>query len=240
LKFPNLKKGEIGIQVGFDMSAPVTSDLFLMCGRTTKSGLVIGIDPDSENHETAKRIIERKGYPIKLVHKACYSEKGTTVMHKAKKAAWNQISEVNPTNAHLFTGATETVDRDTLDNIIKESEIDIQRIGHVNVTVNGAEYDALLGMRNLLSDSENLNLTVVAGRQSANGTINGRPDHEVITELLRTYGFSVKFRRINELVFWGFFTKLLINRKWVYNKKNYGIIMAGKGTKQTKRFQSFN
>ncbi|MCD4792080.1 MAG: FkbM family methyltransferase [Bacteroidales bacterium] len=240
LKFPNLKKGEIGIQLGFDMSAPVTSDLFLMCKRASEKGLIIGVEPDIENHISAQKIIKKNNYSAELVLKATYSEKGETKIYKAKKAAWNQIDKVNLSNKHLFTGDFETVESDTLDNIAKDLNIDTEKIAHINITVNGAEYHTLLGMHNILSNCKNLNITVVAGRYSPNGTINGKPDYLVITDLLTSYGFKVIFKRINQLVWWGFFTKLLVNRKWVYNKKNYGIIMAGKGTKNTKWFQSFN
>ncbi len=240
IKFPNLKKGEIGIQLGFDMSAPVTSDLFLMCKKATEKGLVIGVDPAIENHISAQKIIEKNNYSAKLVQKATFSEKGKTKIYKAKKAAWNQIENVQLSNKDLFTGESEIIETDLLDNIVNELDINIENIGHINITVNGAEYDTLLGMQNILSKSNNLNISVIAGRYTSTGTINGKPDYVAITDLLTSYGFKVIFKRINQLVFWGFFTKLLINRKWVYNKKNYGVIMAGKGTKKTKWFQSFN
>lgn len=240
LKFPNLKKGEIGIQLGFDMSAPVTSDLFLMCNRTKRNGLVIGIDPDSNNHIIAKKIIANNNYNTKLVHKATYSEKDKTKIYKAKKAGWNQIEKVNLANKHLFTGEFEIIETDKLDNIVDELNIKIEKISHINITVNGAEYDTLIGMHNILSKSKNISITVIAGRYTSTGTINGKPDYIVITDLLKSYGFKVVFKRINQLIWWSFFTKLIINRKWVYNKKNYGIIMAGKGTKKPKWFQSYN
>ena len=66
LKFPALQKGETAIQLGFDMSAPVTSDLFLLVNRVGKNGLVIGIDPDPRNVAAAHLIVERQKYPIQL------------------------------------------------------------------------------------------------------------------------------------------------------------------------------
>ena len=54
-----------------------------------------------------------------------------------------------------------------------------------------AEYEALRGMTRLLEHSRELSLTVIAGRQADPqlGTIDGRPDHEVILELLSSFGF---------------------------------------------------
>jgi hypothetical protein len=61
LKFPALQKGEVGIQVGFDMTSPITSDLFGMSGRVGKQGCVLGIDPDPWNHRVAEQIIKKRG-----------------------------------------------------------------------------------------------------------------------------------------------------------------------------------
>ncbi len=76
LKFPALKKGELGIQVGFDMYSPLTSDLFEMSRKVGKKGAVLGIDPDPWNHQEAKKIIESRTITnIRLQKLATFSEK---------------------------------------------------------------------------------------------------------------------------------------------------------------------
>ena len=90
LKFPNLKKGEIGIQLGFDMAYPLTSDLFSMYKRVKPNGLVIGIDPDPFNHQIAQQIINENNYNIQLIQKGTYSKKGVTRLLIGKKSSWNQ------------------------------------------------------------------------------------------------------------------------------------------------------
>jgi FkbM family methyltransferase len=240
LKFPALKKGEIGIQAGFDMSAPVTSDLFLMHTRVKNDGLVIGIDPDPENHRIANEIIERKKLNIKLVQKALYSTTGESIFYFGEKASWNQLGNIALDSTVSLKKEGSKVELETLDQIISYLQIDINKIGHINLTINGAEYAALKGMHKILSDSKNLALTIIAGRYDDSGTIDGRPDHELIIELLNQYGFKYKFRRINQFFWWGFIVNVLIRRKWIYNKKNYGVIMAVKGNKRIKWYQSFS
>ena len=75
LKFPHLKKGELGIQVGFDMAYPVTSDLFTMYKKVAPTGKVIGIDPDPDNHLIAQKIINNKNYSIQLIQKGTFNKK---------------------------------------------------------------------------------------------------------------------------------------------------------------------
>ena len=59
LKFPQLKNEEIGVQLGFDMTSAITSDLFTMHQRVQRKGYVIGIDPDPFNHKEAQKIIKK-------------------------------------------------------------------------------------------------------------------------------------------------------------------------------------
>jgi FkbM family methyltransferase len=240
LKFPNLEKGEIGIQLGFDMTAPVTSDLFTMHKRVTSDGKIIGIDPDPFNHQIAKKIIQEKKLNIELIQKGTYSKKDNVQFLIGEKSSWNQLEIVPKDSTVAFTEKVITVEINTLDSILEGKNIDIQHIGHINLTINGAEYDTLLGMKNILSEVENLSLTIIAGRHDESGTINGKKDYELILPLLHSYGFTSKFKRINELFWWGFIVKTLINRKWIYSQPNFGVIMAGKGSKKPKWYQSFS
>ncbi|NOQ26136.1 MAG: FkbM family methyltransferase [Bacteroidales bacterium] len=240
IKFPNLKKGEIGIQLGFDMKAPVTTDLLSIYKRIKPNGFVIGIDPDPQNIRVAQEIINKEKLNIKLIQKAIYSEKGECELLLGESASWNQLNNIPIDSTVQFTEEKIMVEMDTLDSIVNKLKLDINKIGHINFTINGAEYEALKGMHKILSEVKNINLTVVAGRYDESGTINNRPDFEVIIELLHKYGFTTKFKRIHQLVWWGFFVKTILNRKWIYGKNNYGIIMAAKGNKKHKWYQSYS
>ena len=239
LKFPALQRGETGIQLGFDMSAPVTSDLFLMVDRVGSTGKVIGIDPDPRNVAAAHLIVERQRYPIELIHKGVFDKAGTIELILGEKASWNQLKNVPLDDTVSYNGNEVMVEMDTLDHILEQHQIDIASIGHVNITINGAEYHALKGMQHLLQKKD-LAITVVAGRYDASGMIAGVPDHVRIMELLQQYGFRVKFRRIHQFFWWGFIVNTLMKRRWIYGKQNYGIIMAAKGSKRIPWYQSFS
>lgn len=241
LKFPALKKGEVGIQVGFDMSSPVTSDLYEMSRKAGKKGAVLGIDPDYWNHQEAKKIIERSNYSnIRLIRLATYSEKTTAAFKFGRKSSWSQLGNIAIDETVDFTGMEEEVQLDTLDQILEQEHIDIEDVGHVNITNNGAEYHTLLGFEKGLRNASDLAITAISGRHDASGTIDGRPDHELITSFLQSLGYRTKFRRIHQLFWWGFCVKLLVNRKWIYKQKNYGVVFAVKGKKRIPFYQSFS
>ncbi len=240
LKFPNLKNGEIGIQLGFDMTSAVTSDLFGMYKRVNPQGKVIGIDPDPYNHEIAEKVIAEKKFNIQLIKKGTYSKKGVAEFLLGEKSSWNQLNIIPIDSTVDFSKKEITVELNTLDNIIEELQIDIQKIGHINLTINGAEYDTLLGMNKILKQCSNLSLTIISGRHDESGTINGKKDYELILPILHSYGFETKFKRINQLFWWGFMVKFLMNRKWIYNQPNFGVIFAEKGNKKIKFYQSFS
>lgn len=241
LKFPNLKKGEVAIQIGFDMSSAITSDLFGLHKKTKTKGLVIGIDPDPNNHLDAKKIIDKNSYNIQLIQKATYSESGETILRTGRLSSWNQIENVPQSNKHLFNGVEYKAEMDTVDNIIEEHEtVKTEQISHINITNNGAEYATLKGMHNTLTKAKNISITVIAGRKTIGGVVNGMPDYKAITDLLNTYGFKCKFKRMNNIFWWGVITKLLINRKWIFNEEWYGVVFAYKGNKKTKWYQSYS
>lgn len=240
LKFPNLKKNEIGIQLGFDMSAYLASDLFTMYQRVIPKGLVIGIDPDPNNHKIAKKIINQKKFNIQLIQKGTFSKQETATFLIGEKSSWNQLNNIETDTSVSFSNKKIQIELDTLDNIVDSLKLNIQKISHINLTINGAEYDTLLGMNKILKESKNLSLTIIAGRHDESGIINGKQDLDLILPILHSYGFITKFKRINELFWWGFVVKTLINRKWIYHQPNYGVIMAYKGNKKTKWYQSFS
>jgi hypothetical protein len=62
------------------------------------------------------------------------------------------------------------------------------------LTINGAEYEALKGMQNLLERSKDISMVVVAGRKGTSlGEYEGKPDKIVIKDYLEKFGFKTRF-----------------------------------------------
>lgn len=240
LKFPHLREGSVGIQVGFDMGFAFTSDLFKMARRAGTTGRVLGIDPDAANHKAAAAYMETHPFPaITLIEKATFNKQDLLELQLGEKASWNQLSNIPLDDTVAFREDTTMVQADTLDNIVADADISIHQIRHINITNNGAEYATLQGATRILREAERLSLSITTGRHDPSGTIDGRPDVACILELLQAAGYQVRFFRIEQSLWWGFFTKLLLNRKWVYGKSNYGVVLAAKG-QSIPRWQSFS
>lgn len=240
LKFPNLRKGEIAIQIGFDMTSALTSDLFELHRRVAPTGQIIGIDPDPRNHLIANQIISERNLTISIIQKGTFSKKGQANLLLGKISSWNQLNNIPIDTSVAYEKQEIIVDIDTIDNIIDGFNLDINKISHINLTCNGSEYDTLVGAKKILCNAKHISLTVIAGRYDESGTLYGKPDYELILNFLTELGFTSKFKRMQKFFWWGFIVRTLINRDWIYNKANYGLIMAYKGNKKTKWYQSYS
>lgn len=239
LKFPNLKSGEIGIQVGFDLSSKnLSTDVLKMHYRTTNKGEVIAIDPDPYNHSRLKKIIDQKKLNIRLIQKATYSQKTSNKLIMGTRASYNKVEIIQSDHSPNYTSERIEIEMDTLDNIVEELNLDYSKIKHICITNNGAEYDTLLGMNTIFEKCHNLNLTIASGRPNKMGEINGRRDHQVINDFLAQKGFTSKLIRLNKSFWRGVVIYLIVKRKWVFNKTRFGFIIASKGDRKLKFYQS--
>ena len=205
------------------------------------NGLVIGIDPDLYNIAKAQKIIDKNNLNIKLIQKATYGNKGKAKLLLAKNVSHNRLDTISFSDSELFNDKKIEVELDTLDNIIEELGIQAKNISHVNITNNGAEYETLKGMTDILTQSKDLSITVIAGRAGEIGIINGKPDNEVICEYLNNLGFRTKFYGLKQLFWGGFVTCVLIRHIWIYShKRAMGVVFAIKKNKRFKFYQSFS
>lgn len=238
LKFPNLKRGDIGIQVGFDMSSKnLTSDVIQIHHRTTKKGRVVAIDPDPQNHSQLIKLIERNNLSITLIQKATHSRTGVSNLTIGNKSSFNILDQYKKGESSSYTNQQIEVEMDTLDHILKDLNIDYSRVKHICITNNGAEYDTLLGMQEIFEHCYDLSLTIASGRPNALGEINGRRDYEIIIDFLTQKGFKTKLIRLNHSFWRGIVVNLISKRKWVFGKKRYGFIMASRGKNKLKFYQ---
>ena len=242
VKFPNLRSGEIGIQVGFDMSSKnFTTDVIKMYYRVSNTGKVIAIDPDPRNHAMFKKAIEKNSINnIVLVQKGTFALKKKLTLLISQRSSHNRVKSLQSDSYPKNTISSIEIEVDTLDNIIDDLNIDYSRIRHINITNNGSEYQTLLGMNTIFEKCKNLNLSIISGRPGKLGEIHGKKDYQEIIAFLQKRGFTCKFIRMNNSLWWGIIINLIIKRKWIYNKQRYGCILASRGDRKLKFFQSFS
>lgn len=238
IRFGSLKAGEIGIQVGFDLSSKnLTTDVMRMSSRTSDSGLVVAIDPDPTNHTKMQEIIDRKNLNVKLIRKATYSKSTNSKLILGTRASYNKLDVIPSEDSPSYTNETIEVEMCTLDSIVEELNLDYARIRHICITNNGAEYETLLGMSTIFEKCPNLNLTIASGRPLKIGELNGRRDHEVISEFLQERGFATKLIRLNRSFWNGFVIHIFVKRKWVFSEERFGFIIAARGDRKLSLLQ---
>lgn len=195
-----IKKGDIIIQGGVDYTfgPSFIEPISKIAG---DQGLVVGVEPSPISIKYVSEKIKKRELSnnIVLINKAISDIKDEMNFVLGKKGTWNRLdrdSSESLKEDEKFSGNEIKVQVDTIDNIIKKLDIDIQRISFVSLTINGQEYNGLIGMKNILKNSKNLSINVVAGREKANpdiGLINGVPDIKVIRQFLENFGFKTKY-----------------------------------------------
>lgn len=244
LKFPYLKKGDIGVQIGFDLSSKnLTTDLLNISRKVGDSGIAIGIDPDPTNHDKIKKVIKERGIKnVILVEKGTFDSTSELDLVLGTRASHNELAVIAQEGNKNLKEETIKVKLEPLDDILAQLGVDLKKVKQVNVTNNGAEYKTLLGMQKLLTSSNDMAITAIAGRKSNLGFTNtDKKDYEIIAEYLKDLNYYSKFYSLKNLFWGGFVNLFLLKRVWIYSKKKdiMGVVMARKG-KRLKFYQSFS
>ena len=239
-KFPRLQKGDIGIQIGFDLSSKnLTTDLLLMYHRVGRQGQVIGIDPDDSNIARMRAIVSKFDLPIQLITCGTGSTNSIAQFQKTTRAAHNIVKKYGTRHD---VKSEESIQIKTLDSITKSAGIDVSKIKHINISNNGAEYDTLKGAINLFSNLEDVTVTVISGRNGELGMIGGERDYQVVSKFLQDNGFKTDFIRPADRLWWGGVQRVLVKKRWPYGKnreKYFGAVIGKKGN-HVGKFQSYS
>jgi FkbM family methyltransferase len=85
------------------------------------------------------------------------------------------------------------VDGNTLDNILKQNQINPEDVNWVKIDVEGAEYEVLKGATNVLSESKDISLLIEIHNLS-----NGTNYYGPIIELLHSFNFKIEFEKTHD------------------------------------------
>lgn len=205
--------GDIVVKAGIVPESD--SELFRIARALGHSGTVVAIEPDPVAIQTLKNLVvkSRFGCRFIFVNKAVYSRVGeTTLCLGGGNGSWNRLQNI-PGASTVSEGVIE-IQMDTIDNILAKVGIMPKEVRYVNLTINGAEYEALRGMTSVLTESHDLLVTVIAGRQGDKNleTIAGQPDYVTISNFLGQYGLQTEFKRF----------------RW----ESFGFVIGTKGNKK--------
>lgn len=182
-KYFLIKEGELVIDAG----AHIGVFSIIAAKLTGNQGRVLAIEPDPNNVkflEWNKSINSVDN--IEIIPKAIYSQKTTLPFF---------INELNSAASSLISGHHRkiTVEADSLDNIIKKSNISKDKSIFLKMDIEGAEIEAIKGMQELLRFPK-LKGVIAAYHKVP---LEGRGDiliktHTIIEPILKKNGFQVK------------------------------------------------
>jgi FkbM family methyltransferase len=178
-----VNRGDCVLQVG--TPSPETIQYYMeMVGPT---GRVIVVEPEKANYNrlTSDPVIAG-AQGVTVLRRAAWScrEQMTLTVSKSEVDHKLEVSGIVHDNDYVpdnYCG-TQTVQADTIDNILHELEVD--RVDYAEIHVNGAEVEVLRGMTHALDRTKRLHVKGHALLQET-----GQPINRQISRMLRERGF---------------------------------------------------
>lgn len=202
-----VKQGDVVVQAGVDMGTN-SSDVIYLSRIVGNTGSVIGIEPDKNNVQKMNEYIKQhKITNVTIVEKAVWKTKGNFPLLIGKKSMHNRLEDIvgvfDVKHYEAYMG-TRMVETDTLDNIL--GDLGVEGVSHIRLTINGAEFEALEGMKKMLAKSydRGLSMVIAAGKRSQpfGPFIDGELADKKIVSILRGYGFLTKHDENGRIIAW--------------------------------------
>ena len=156
-------------------------------------GKVIAIEADPKNFDMLNENIKLNKFEnIKTLNYAASSNKSKVKLSIPEKKAGHTIY------SSIIPGRSPTekfieVNANTLDNLLAENGISLERIKWIKIDVEGAELEVLKGATDVLSKSKDIALLI-----EIHNLGDGKNFYEPIMDLLKKYNFKTEFEIVHE------------------------------------------
>jgi len=173
-----LRKGDIAIDAGagFGINAVVYSK------EVGNEGRVISIEPAKDNLMCLKKNIE-----LNKLKNATVIQKGLWSKRARLRFYLNPVPGGHSLVTHKDAAIKITeVEVDTLDNILRQLGID--RVNFIKIDIEGAEIEALKGMKETLRNND-VKLAIASYHR-----VKGQPTYKTIIPMMRRMGFNSHFK----------------------------------------------
>lgn len=141
-----------------------------------EKGHIIAIEPVERNLKLLKKNIEENSLRnVTIVPKGVWEKKGKLPLYYGKRQDCSVFENV------VSSDVTEEIEVDTVDNMLKD--LGINSVDFVVIEINGAEIEALKGMKDTLRGRVNLAIAAQYERF-------GLPSHETVVPMLKEQGFN--------------------------------------------------
>ena len=184
-----INKGDTAVQVG-------TPNIFTLSRYRAclgKTGKLFVIEADTNSVKKLKRWIDEdeKRKNIIIIHKGAWSEKTELTFLKAQRPGDNRLYNSNIMTDNDIREEQESggykeevkISVDTIDNILQP--YNLTRIDYMEVTINGAEYEAIKGAENILNKTKRI---FVKGH--SRDVASNKPICDDIDSFLKKSGFQ--------------------------------------------------
>jgi FkbM family methyltransferase len=185
-KIFDIKKGETFLDVG----AYIGFGVVRMAREIGSQGNILAVESDPVAFELLKKNIEVNGISnVSLIQKAVGDRTGRQLLFKTER----QANSIIPDMVASEDGVE--VDVTTIDDILRTHNID--SLDRLSLTINGAEIEAISGMKNTLDSSRSLRMSI-AGWYKRNGLRIG----DVISPTLKKHDFQVAIGQDGGVIAW--------------------------------------
>lgn len=195
-----MQPGDTVVQAGVDMGAKRDNgqvpNALSMSKVVGEKGRVIAVEPSQQNVRLLKSYIDLHNVQnITVVEKALWNKEKEMIFSLGKESWHNRLADLHSREdqSSAFENSY-AVKADTLENIL--NDLGIKQVAHVCLTINGAEFEALTGMENVLRQ-EHVTLLVAGGdTQAFHQQTDNLATKDRIADFLRERGFKVTVDRI--------------------------------------------
>jgi len=178
-----LQKGNTVIDVGaawgfntVDFSRKVGDD-----------GTVVAIEPDIGSLVILRKNLDLNGCTnVIVVGKGLWSRKDKLEFSVKESAGCNSLVTLKTRGKVIGTMEIEV---DTLDNILQELGIDIDKVALIKMDIEGSEIEALKGMDRIVSKDNDVKVAVASYH-----IVGGQPTHKTIIPMMEQMGFSSQLK----------------------------------------------
>lgn len=152
-----VKKGEVCLLCGIFYPSTIKE----FSNQVGDTGKVIVVEANIENIINCKKCLDFKN--VIYLNNAIWDENKNIefIISNTNEQGYNRIGDenLNKYPYHIDSQIKKiNVEANTIDNIL--NKLNIKKINHINLTINGAEYQALFGMENVIRNNPKLRLYI--------------------------------------------------------------------------------
>ncbi len=176
------KEGDIVIDIGaaFGFYTIISSK------RVGKNGKVLSIEASPAIFDMLNRNIKlNKLYNILTLNNAVYSKQTKIKLY----STYSILTERSEKNTEKFV----EVNADTLDSLLLQNKINYEDVNWIKIDVEGAEFEVLKGVTNVLSKSKDISILIEIHNITKDANY-----YKPIMDLLEQYDFKIDFEKAYE------------------------------------------